>query len=42
MKNKIDYALQMMQLYSYLLHTTRIGNAIMDFRERFTLAERQG
>lgn len=34
---KIDYALQMVQLYSYLLPTVRVGNAIMAFRERHTL-----
>ena len=37
MKKKIDYILQMIQLYSYLLPTVKIGNAIMDFRERYTL-----
>lgn len=35
--NKIDYILQMIQLYSYLLPTTKIGNMVMDFRERYTL-----
>ena len=34
---KIDYILQMIQLYSYLLPTVKIGNKIMDFRERYTL-----
>jgi len=34
---KIDYLLQIIQLYSYLLPTVKIGNAIMDFRERYTL-----
>lgn len=37
MKRKIDYFLQIVQLYSYLLPTCKIGNAIMDFREKFTL-----
>lgn len=32
MKKKIDYFLQMVQLYSYLLPTVNIGNKIMDFR----------
>lgn len=36
MKKKIDYILQMIQLYSYLLPTVKIGNAIMDFR-KYTL-----
>ena len=34
---KIDYLLQIIQLYSYLPPTVKIGNAIMDFRERYTL-----
>lgn len=34
---KIDYVLQMVQLYSYLLPTRTVGNAIMAFRERHTL-----
>ena len=34
---KIDYILQMIQLYSYLLPTVKIGNNIMDFREKYTL-----
>ncbi len=37
MLSKIDYALQLIQLYSYLLPTVKIGNWIMDFREKFTL-----
>lgn len=36
-KRKIDYILQMLQLYTYLLPTVKIGNFIMDFRKRFTL-----
>lgn len=39
MKAKIDYFLQMVQLYSYKLPTCKIGNWIMDFRERVTLVE---
>lgn len=34
---KIDYILQIVQLYSYLLPTVKIGNAIMDFREKHTM-----
>lgn len=37
MKRKIDYLLQMIQLYSYKLPTVKIGNWIMDFREKYTL-----
>ena len=37
MVNKIDYALQMIQLYSYLLPTVKVGNAIMDFRAKHTI-----
>lgn len=37
MLKKIDYLLQMIQLYSYKLHTIKIGNWIMDFREKYTL-----
>lgn len=37
MMQRIDDFLSMLQLYSYLLPTARIGNAIMDFRMRFTL-----
>ncbi len=33
----IDYVLQMIQLYSYLLPTVKIGNAIMDFRQKYTI-----
>lgn len=36
-KKKLDYALQMIQLYSYLLPTVKIGNWIMDFRENIFL-----
>lgn len=34
MIGKIDRILQIIQLYSYLLPTVRVGNAIMDFREK--------
>ena len=37
MKKKIDYMLQMIQLYSYKLPTIKIGNWIMDFRNKYTL-----
>lgn len=37
MKNKLDAVLNQIQLYSYLLPTVKIGNAIMDFREKYTL-----
>lgn len=33
----IDYILQIIQLYSYLLPTVKIGNAIMDFRQKYTI-----
>lgn len=36
MRRKFDYALQMIQLYSYKLPTVKIGNWIMDFRKRHT------
>ena len=35
--DKIDCILNKIQLYSYLLPTVKIGNAIMDFREKYTL-----
>lgn len=38
MKNKPDGVLNRIQLYSYLLTTVRIGNTIMDFREKYTLS----
>lgn len=38
MKNKLDAVLNRIQLYSYLLPTVKIGNAIMDFREKYTLS----
>lgn len=38
MKNKLDDVLSRIQLYSYLLPTVKIGNAIMDFREKYTLS----
>lgn len=37
MKNKIDYILQRIQLYSYLLPTVKIGNSIMDFRKKYLI-----
>lgn len=37
MRKKVDYVLQIIQLYSYLMPTCRIGNKIMDFREKYTL-----
>ena len=39
MKNKLDAVLNRIQLYSYLLPTVTIGNAIMDFREKYTLLD---
>ena len=33
----IDKILCKIQLYSYLLPTVKIGNKIMDFREKYTL-----
>lgn len=39
MKNKLDAVLSRIQLYSYLLPTVKIGNAIMDFREKYTLPD---
>lgn len=38
MKHKLDNMLNQIQLYSYLLPTVKIGNAIMDFREKYTLS----
>lgn len=37
MMHKLDVVLSQIQLYSYLLPTVKIGNAIMDFREKYTL-----
>ena len=34
---KIDMVLQTIQMYSYKLPTGKIGNRIMDFREKHTL-----
>lgn len=34
---KADYVLQMIQLYAYILPTVKIGNAIMDFRMKYTM-----
>lgn len=34
---QIDYALQIIQLYSYKLPTVKIGNWIMDFRKKYTM-----
>lgn len=36
-KPDIDYILSQIQLYSYKLPTVKIGNWIMDFREKYTL-----
>lgn len=36
-KKKIDDILKTIQLYSYLLPTHKIGNAIMDFRLKYTI-----
>ncbi|WP_158682963.1 hypothetical protein [Dorea sp. Marseille-P4042] len=41
MKNKLDDVLRRIQLYSYLLPTVKIGNAIMDFREKYTLFKKR-
>ena len=41
MKNKLDAVLNRIQLYSYLLPTAKIGNAIMDFREKYTFQDRK-
>lgn len=41
MKNKLDTVLNRIQLYSYLLPTVKIGNAIMDFREKHTLQRKE-
>lgn len=35
----LDRLLNKMQLYSYLLPTVKIGNAIMDFRENHTIKQ---
>ena len=37
MIRKLDYVLQMVQLYSYRLPTVKIGNTIMNFRRKYTL-----
>ena len=39
MKHKLDAMLNQIQLYSYLLPTVKIGNTIMDFREKYTLLD---
>lgn len=36
-KTMLDKILSKIQLYSYLLPTCKIGNAIMDFRKRYTI-----
>lgn len=41
MKRRIDYILQVIQLYSYKLPTVKIGNAIMDFRLKHTIKKEQ-
>lgn len=38
MKHKLDNMLNQIQLYSYLLPTVKIGNAIMDFRKKYTIS----
>lgn len=35
----IDRLLNKIQLYSYLLPTVKVGNAIMDFREKHTIKQ---
>ena len=37
MIKKLDYLLCLIQLYSYKLPSEKIGNRIMDFREKYTL-----
>lgn len=41
MKTKLDTVLSRIQLYSYLLPTVKIGNAIMNFREKHTISRLQ-
>lgn len=41
MKNKLDAVLNRIQLYSYLLPTVKVDNAIMDFREKHTLQRKE-
>ena len=38
-KAMIDKILSKIQLYSYLLPTCKVGNAIMDFRKRHTIKQ---
>ena len=35
--NNLDKFLSNIQLYTYLFPTVKIGNKIMDFREKYTL-----
>lgn len=37
MLKKIDYALSMIQLYSYKLPIIKVGNYIMDLRKKYTI-----
>lgn len=37
---RIDNFLSRVQLYSYKLSTVKIGNFIMDFREKYTLEKK--
>ena len=37
--SRCDWEQKMYALYSYLLPTVKIGNAIMDFREKYTLPD---
>lgn len=41
MKRRIDHILQVIQLYSYKLPTVKIGNAIMDFRMKYTISRKE-
>lgn len=41
MKTKLDAVLSRIQLYSYLLPTVKIGNAIMNFREKHMISRLQ-
>ena len=38
---RIDIILSTIQLYSYLLPTVKIGNWIMDFREKYVISRFQ-
>lgn len=39
---RIDNILNTVQLYSYLLPTVKIGNWIMDFREKYVISKMKG